>query len=62
MNYFLVMYCLGLTDNNAIARQYDSLPDQVKNYCSQRIQEIHNSKEKKTISHQAIIEMIKAVG
>jgi len=64
MNYFIVMYCLGLLNTQSISKQYNNLPNQVKNYCSNKINEIrtqtNGGNNSQLISHKAIIEMIKA--
>jgi len=60
MNYFIVMYALGLVDKKAIKKQFNSLPNDVKEYAKKAVTELlANIDKAPKLSHKTVITMIR---
>ena len=60
MNYFIVMYALGLVDKKAIKKQFESLPRDVQEYAKKTVTELLTEiNQAPKLSHKTIITMIK---
>jgi flavin-dependent dehydrogenase len=62
MNYFIVMYSLGLVDQKSIKKQFNMLPDNIQKYAEQHIKEMLDTvKNSYKLSHKTVLSMIRDI-
>ena len=60
MNYFIVMYALGLVDKKAIKKQFNSLPKDIQDYTAETYKTYTKGiAEAPKLSHHTVIKMIR---